>query len=289
MEPLSLSLDLKKREKLVKEFKKLKTIQDKINFWTNTLERNYFLYPYYLLDDISDFVIKTNVHKEIEELNNYLVEYGSLFLTKYKKGLTPDFFIKLNEAENKESFIKHELTLIQKVLDKHSHNENSNYNSASSFYKSGYENYYLKSVEPDLSKKIYETNNVIALVEGYKLAKYQKELEDQLKKCQVAKSIKSSSVNLNIKQIIWALEYLGIFKHLKETDTHNAEFLKYILNVHPQTIRKQLSRTKKDKLPNSFTEKKVSKEELNILYQELSKVASKAVLEKIKLDIKNLG
>jgi len=294
METLKLALTKAQSSKLKKKFKLTNSIQDKLDFWQKELNRNYLFWHKYALEEILDFKIIPNNEHETLQLNEWLFDHGSLLYQDSKakiyrpyEKMISLFEEKTEKASNLNNLIAHEIDTIKVMFDEKSRVVNFN-GPSSQFFKVGYEDYYLQDKEPNLSKHVYETDNLLSLMYGYNLAKFRKHLEELQSSKKEKKALKKE-IKLNLTQQLLILEHFGVLKNMGTVDSRKAVFLSAFFGLNSQYVRQHLVELTTTKNPNSKSEKIKFKKELEDILQMFTDLGIKKIAEIVKADIKNIS
>lgn len=233
-------------QELKKEFKTLNTVSEKYKFWQEKLS-----FPYYFTytlshSEIIDFYFEGNSPGEREILNQIIIDEvsakGTLKFYDSEK-MTGSFALKLQDIVKPIPFIEEELNKIKSLIksqEQKSHRgEISNVEeySKAHFFMIGYQDFYLKAREVDLSKHNLSTPNLISLLNGSEIAKYRLFLETKIKN-PASKKISEEHSEAYLKEQILILHFLGILKTLETTTNKNKyHLLSRLLNKSESKVK----------------------------------------------------
>ncbi|WP_423148038.1 hypothetical protein [Rubrolithibacter danxiaensis] len=235
---------------LKKEFKGLTSVRDKYKFWQEKLN-----FPYYFTytlnhSDIFDFYFEGKTPEEIEILNELILEEvrlkGTLKIVDSEK-LESDLLTKLSEAVKPFPLLEEELKRVKSIVEKQEQKAaktnilNAEEYSQSNFFLNGYREYYLKGKEVSLSTQNYSTPNLISLINGCEIAKYQTFIEGKIKN-PVGKSLANEHAETSLKQQILILHYLGLLESFEtSTNKNKSHIISKLLNRSETKVKAALT------------------------------------------------
>ncbi|HYC40815.1 MAG TPA: hypothetical protein VEB63_10020 [Chitinophagaceae bacterium] len=254
---------MSERDTLYKDWEKLKSIEEKLDFWTNKLPINYVVFSeenkeeYRVLDW---FTFKVG-QRDYKKLNHwYINKYLELSQDpdKQKKLLVFDDMIsafkkKYESADNKDEMVRKELMRIDFSFEDRGIKTRGAFSGFGKVYRSNwefnanYESYitYLNyDVAPDYSQVPPFLFNVLQIENGYTLARYRKYI-GTLRKEEDESGIseqEDKADRYNVRVQLQILYFLGVLQDLdKGTVQEKGVFFGALLNRHPQRARKPFS------------------------------------------------
>lgn len=235
---------------LKKEFKSLKSAKEKYSFWQEKLN-----YPYYFTytlshSDIVDFYFEGSTPEEIELLNEIIIEEvrrkGTLKIYDTEK-MEAEFLVKLQDIVKPLPFIEEELIKTISLIKSQEQNstrgnlQNVEEYSKAHFFILGYQAYYLKGKEVDLSQHNLSTPNLISLINGSEIAKYRLFLEGKIKN-PTSKKFSEEHSETSLKEQILILHFLGILKTLETSNNKNKyHLISKLLNRSESKIKSAIT------------------------------------------------
>lgn len=239
---MHLNLDSEKRSQLGKEFRKLKTIEEKFNFWGEKLKIPYYYWPEISEDEYIEFKIHPENKKDIEEIN-------TLTLNKYKERsafssvrkifdleeFKYNFNKGLEESANKKQYIEYEIKKVENLVSE----EEKSKDILQNFFLFGYKEYYLNNNTPDFKRAIYELDSLISWNNGYVVAQYHQFLYERLKK-----PVDQDKISHIVQMLI--LDYLGFGKNI-ESNNKKAEVYSPLIRRDVETTRQNFSKLNGEK------------------------------------------
>ena len=238
----------------IKDFNKLETLNEKLNFWENSIGINYInfledfnedsMYPFH------QFKIQTDEeNKQIwEPLNRWILENYESTCTESKsitllnlKDLKNKFSKKLHKLVNEAEAINDELKFIDESFIKSPLKKSNIQNYNNHFYEANYEAYhdYLTYQKFPNYSNIYPGLHIIKHANGKTLAEYKNYLHGLLKK-QINIRTKNSNEVLTTMQICLLLHYTGVLDALKDDITVKARLFSGLLNISRKNIYDKL-------------------------------------------------
>jgi hypothetical protein len=241
----SLRLDIAedKRESLKLEFDQLETIDQKYDFWSEKLERNYFLWALYEQDNIKDFLIFPKNASETEMLNKRIYSDYCLVVSENKTLINwkKSFIDQIEKATDKEILIEYELNNIDNIIFKRkqvSISDNMHQYEKNRYFIGGYEDYLLWKKEIDWKEGVYQAHLLLEKNQGVEWAKYREFVKTYLKQEKTRPEIK-----LTGEQKVLALIYLG-FGNQTTTAVQKADLFEYFIdNFKSKSIQKIFNST----------------------------------------------
>lgn len=232
-----LNLDSKQKAQLEEEFKNLRTIEEKFNFWLERLKLHYCLWLNKPLEEYKVFQIYPENQLEIEKLNtmslNQYKERFRMFTPARKilefEELKSNFYKELEESTNKKNYIEYEIKKIENIVFEKEISKDEFEKELNGFFLFGYKKYYLNNIPPDLQKGIHSIENLLEWYNGYVIAQYHLFLNVKLKK-----PVEKNQFSHVVQMII--LEYLGIGENTK-IDRERAEIYAPLINRDVETTR----------------------------------------------------
>lgn len=243
----NLILSDEERTKLKAEFDKLKTIDQKYDFWKDRFDFDYS--RHYELEELSikDFKIMPRNSAETEKINNrlhknYVLRYGD------GNNESPDvkkekFIDAIDSAKNKEILIEYELKNIDDHIArlKHPTVGNKHLGIYTPYYKGelffiGYEQYLMDGKEFDWSEKLYPPISIIEISLGVKWAQYREFVKYYLAP---KKTEKKKAFSFSHDQQIFILDYLCVYKNLD--NVKKGKLYGPLINRDSETTRQRLS------------------------------------------------
>lgn len=187
-------LSEKEKEKLLKEFSKLDTIESKFAFWKQKLHCSYHNRGFIEYEKWVPFKIHSESSEQNKEINIRCLNELDLILGKNKNAdykivkferLAKDFEDNiLNKTPNKKNAINLEIEKLRETIHQSKALENHrDYIVANSvqFFNHSYDNYILNNQEPDYSSQVFSDRiNLVMMNNGFHYAKYKLYLEDLL-------------------------------------------------------------------------------------------------------------
>lgn len=296
------------RQKLLKEFTSLKGISAKFQFWKSKLKTEYitFLFlesPYYqrtipeseIAFSLRDFTILPN-EKELEEYHktilkqytNHVKKSGEKSKLLDLQQLVEDFNSDLQNSSSADILIKYELGKIESRIAGSRNRANPHSEDKRWFLHCvGYENELLRSEEPDLSSTILDYRELISLLNGSILAKYNKHLVSLLESLKSEEHSKRKE-KISLHQQILLLHFLGIFEKINQhpVASRKAEFLSQLLNKAGQNIRKLLSKEIYTLLtPEARKKRHGIEEDLRTVYELLASIGLGEEAKQVKKEL----
>lgn len=296
-EPLELRLNKSKDEleALKIEFDQLETVDQKLKFWYDKLDKNYCTYDKCNYQEIRPFLIRPSSDEEIKYLNEQVLEEYQLYrkaflpipkyLYKSFEELKEEFLKRIDGVINTKQFIQEEILEVDKEYLQWS-KQTSRTIVFQKFFKSGFDNYYFKSEIPDLSKIILEPTTLAFWVSGKELAEFKLYLESYKPTSRNNQFKFFETQQLTIKQKLLILDYLKFpVKNFHENESLSAEFIALLLGVHPQTVRSELSSFHKLRHGSNSGEKKLIQENLSVIIEVFEKLGLKGQVKQAKADL----
>jgi hypothetical protein len=248
------------KSSLLKKFNELKTIDDKIEFWSNNLNIAYYQWSHFDYNEIKDFFINSKNKHEIDEINRKTLKMAESYLNlRQQRQIVLNFeeikdvFLKKYEnSANKSASIEIEKVRINDIRKSECDNKPPS-NAQSSFFNHAYEEYFNNKKTPQYNNQIFEYQNLVAMNNGYVIAKFMKYLDkliEELATEQLAdKKIKLNNSGINykdkqaasIKQRLIIVQDLGMLKNINLDTTKIAKLLSVIFGTSDKNIRIWLS------------------------------------------------
>jgi hypothetical protein len=292
---------------LIKDFRSLKTVDAKFNFWDKNLNQPYILFlfetsPYNdfagtpiqdeIIQEFQDFIIQPS-NNQIRDYNLQLIKE---YRQHYKRGMSIELLDmdalkkdleELESSKNKESQVQDYIRLIDAKITRQEQLQQSRQGDLRSFYfLNGYREKLSSDAEPDLDSKIYEIHDLIHLMNGHAFAELRIFLNGQSNR---KLQYKESKNVWSIKEQLIALHYLGVLEKFDKIDnsTKKAQFLGLLLNKDVQNIRKEFSSIN-NLLPKSKKERPQAKKNLESLRTEFNNLGLTNIVKAIDNDLQRL-
>ena len=207
-----ISIDISEQQ--INNFKKLRSIAYKMDFWQNQLKIPYFFWYLFPYQEIKEIMIQPKDSEEIETLNTLTIEKYEerykhfksplcLFDTKLKENL---FIKNIEKSKNRTLFKEHEFQKIKEEINIFINRNESPLLNIKNFIECSYFNYLHNNQKPDYSTNNWELPHLIAIENGYRLAQYHFIVENYKP---------TNLIELSLPEKILLLEYLGILDVLK--------------------------------------------------------------------------
>lgn len=284
------------KQKLLEEFRKLKSIDQKLAFWEDKLGVTYldFLEDYHYYEQLREFEITDTNTKEIwKQLNEWILEN----YTKYKKAIP--IFLKLEDLKNefletlsntndKEQCIYQEIRKIEKSFEEVTIRRSIFYREQKTEYRNqtynasyeAYFEYYKYKREPDLSN-IRPSIKVLREVNGKTLAEYKLFIESELVNYNTQKNKSSNQDTLTIQQRILLLHISGLLDGMEGDSSDKARILSPLLSFGYKSVYDSILSV------NSKSVRK-NKSNLEAILAFLIKNNEKSVRKKVEDELKKL-
>ncbi len=275
---MSFEIKIPKGEliELEKEFSNLKSIDERMNFWLDKLKIPYYMWSHYPQTQISNFMIEPKKKNEIEEINKKVLEQ-----IEYRRGgnrkkrtvfnfeeMKEDFLELLEKSQNKSALIEREKERIKVIREEQCVSKPPAY-AQGNFFTTCFDNYFINNEVPDYSKMTHEYQNLVAMNNGFVIAKYLMFLNELLEKPITTKKEEPTHI---LQMMI--LHYLGIGKGI-ENNTQKAEFYSTI-------IRRDVNKTRQ--MFSNFSDGETEKN-FNFLIDFFTKYGFKKEAQLVKYDL----
>jgi hypothetical protein len=127
---MNLAMSESEKKKLIARFNKLKTIDEKFNFWITELKRPYYSWASIVYSEIEPFIIHPNNPKETELINTQCIE---LYIDRAERitlkkrvlifeNLREVFLEKFGSAKNRLKLVEVEKANIEKLKEENQQN-----------------------------------------------------------------------------------------------------------------------------------------------------------------------
>lgn len=288
------------------EFNQLETIEEKFTFWPTRLNLEFSETGYKFAQNlVQDFIINPKSKDEIEELNLLILEEARYIKTrmrfKVSRSVVFDFDSekseldkKLKGAINPLPILKREVDWLDEELRKHEtvpvkdanymKNEVYKWDELRRFWLFGYEEYYVRGKEPELRSYVYNSQPLLALMNGCAVAQFRAyidkiEWEYSQKRATVAHEETSRKQQLLILYETGMLEKLS---HLAVKDKN--KLLAVLLNRSEANIRMDLNKIHKKGRTNSIR----NEENLSFLFNLLQQTGFEVEAKEVKNELDKL-
>jgi hypothetical protein len=286
--------------KLKTEFDSLYSIPEKFAFWESKFRIKYaFVGNVYSLADFADFLIVPKTSQEIEEFNYLIFEHAlSLELVRPKKKILhyEDLInlinIRLKEMKEPLVLFKYKLNNIDDLVLKYNEFVNNNHNMSefevferTSFWLHGFNEFYQKGNEIELTKRTYNYKNLIALHNGCETAKFKLYIERNIELLENKQTPRFQN-ELSLKRQLLILEYSGMLKPLDKLLIKNKEkILSLLLNKSENSIKIELTKLQKQSPAYGIK----TKENLQFLFDLFEQTGLNEDLQSIKNELDKLN
>jgi hypothetical protein len=270
--------ELKSKLKL---FKKTKSLNEKLRFWTENLGMSFleYLEKFNDLEDYREFEVRDRNDKSSwEELNNYIIKNYSfsgdrIYLNL--KNLLKKINNELRTTRNKEEIINKELKKIDDSLKHYSPSSSGIYNVE----LEAYQNYFNYQISPDYSS-IPPGLHILRHANGKTLAEYKTNLLDLKNTLLKARYKVIIDEKLTINQIGLLLKYSGALEGMEMYTSEKARLFSNLLNIDYKNLYDCFRELDSKKRNRQSELKEVLK------FAEANKL--KSVMEKLKKEIIDL-
>ncbi|WP_462252712.1 hypothetical protein [Ferruginibacter sp.] len=294
--------------KLLEEFKKLQTIEEKFLFWENSLNSKYITFliatsnashrnptkPFF--DALYEFRIVPKSHE-------YLV-YNNLVLDRYRNQIQimsnnnkllnlddfkEDFEKHFKEVSNKKEFIELEIKRVNDIVERRSSPNPDNFDNSNTFFSYSFNADYLNNQPLDLSKQpYYDIENILAYVNGEVVSQYLKFVKATLENLESKPTKKTET--LSLEEQILVLDYLGLYGKTSRCNSvgKRAKLIGLIVNKDEFNIRGIIPRFTDLTYSKIGVEKKKIKQRLAKISNLFEEVGLNALSKKVSADLKKV-
>lgn len=236
---------------LKKEFEKLNSIEEKLDFWEQKLDCMYILKE--ILPDhdfrFKDFDIVPKNGEEIKTLNLKCLDLTIKSRKKSKdRPIDSDVLIKnyqrdIIEVKNKEAFKESTLEWINSIITEKKNPQLTIEEERNEHFLKAYEDYLYYNIEPNYAEEIIDFDEAYEINNGFELAKY----HEYVVKGKLHKSLKISQ-----DFQILLLDYLGIGKDIDDSN-RRAKLYAQITNRSEETTKRLLTNLNEAKSLENLT------------------------------------
>ena len=255
----------KNKKEFLKNFKSIKSVNDKFIFWEKHLKVKYIYFFIATSNSVSSLGSRyTEPYKELYDFRiiateNEILIYNDLILKKYVETfqmnpknsklynldiLKDDFENKLIDVINKKDYIEQEINKLNLQVIKLSSPcvPYSSLDTSHTFFSAGFKQNYYNNIELDLSKRaFYDIENIVAYLNGEVISIFLKYIKSTLENLN-PKKLKSDE-SLSIQEQILILDYLGVLNEIStiNTDEKKAKLISLLIGKNYQNTRALIS------------------------------------------------
>lgn len=299
------------KSKRLAEFQELKTLDEKLKFWSTRLPVNFIAYHelgtegHELYNNLHAFYIdiKDRDRKEFAKwvLNNY--HDLSKKRNPYERLLDFDllrksFEKKLEDSEDKLETVRKELAFIRKDIKRpvpsggrgilsQSFAAVMHFNKFNADYYS-FEDYKEQSLAPDYQEVSADIYSILRVENGYTAGRYWKYLKELDEKLSQQNKVKEFTLD----QKLLILHYLGGLKQIMEmkNSTKQADFLQRLISDDAEKTRQRFS-TINDLIgtPKEGAKRRKLIEEITDLQKMFKELGLQNIVKKIQADLRKLS
>jgi hypothetical protein len=270
-------LDIEVSQEQIDQFKKLKSIYSKLDFWLNEFQVPYYYWNNFALNEIIDIMIKPNNSDETEALNILILEQYEERIIDTRNPLKlfniedkrKRFIEEIEKSKNKILFKEREFKNIEKEKELFINKNASPFLNMRNFFEKTYFDYLHNNQEPDYSINDWELPHLISMENGYRMAQYYIFVENY----------KSTNlIDLSLNEKILLLEYLGVLDTLHTNSelslNMTAKFINTLTGMDISNIEKSYR--------SSFIQKNHNKKNIGKVVQYLENIGLKTLSEDIR-------
>lgn len=270
-------LDIEVSQEQIDQFKKLKSIYSKLDFWLNEFQVPYYYWNNFELNEIIDIMIKPNNSDETEALNILILEQYEERIIDTRNPLKlfniedkrKRFIEEIEKSKNKILFKEREFKNIEKEKELFINKNASPFLNMRNFFEKTYFDYLHNNQEPDYSINDWELPHLISMENGYRMAQYYIFVENY----------KSTNlIDLSLNEKILLLEYLGVLDTLHTNSelslNMTAKFINTLTGMDISNIEKSYR--------SSFIQKNHNKKNIGKVIQYLENIGLKTLSEDIR-------